>query len=165
MMSTRLQLGQILIVFAIVILGIWLATQWVATMLGYQTALGPAWFQLGAFLIYRPWSLFVWWYRYDAYAPSCSTRPACWQRRADFSAALQRSAAPYGARANRARHDLWIGALGRAQGVEPRNCFRRAGSFWDASRAPICATTAPSMSWHSHRLAAGRASACRADPA
>ncbi|XHS00682.1 hypothetical protein ACFB49_22810 [Sphingomonas sp. DBB INV C78] len=69
MTPTRLLIGQILIVFAIMILGVWISTQWCASMLGYQPRLGEPWFLLFGTPIYRPWSLFVWWYQYDAYAP------------------------------------------------------------------------------------------------
>ena len=37
MTPTKLLLGQIAIVFAIVIIGVWAATQWVAAQLGYHT--------------------------------------------------------------------------------------------------------------------------------
>jgi type IV secretion system protein VirD4 len=66
---TKLLIGQILVVFAIVIAGIWFATQWAAAKLGYQPQLGPAWFMLFHMPVYRPWAIFPWWYRYDAYAP------------------------------------------------------------------------------------------------
>ncbi|MBW8294296.1 conjugal transfer protein TraG [Sphingopyxis sp.] len=69
MTPTKLLIGQILIVFAIVILGVWAATQWAAAMLGYQRELGAPWFAVGAFPVYRPWALFAWWYHYEAYAP------------------------------------------------------------------------------------------------
>ncbi len=46
MTPTKLLIGQILIVFAIVILGVWAATQWCAAMLGYQPQLGPPWLVL-----------------------------------------------------------------------------------------------------------------------
>ncbi|MGJ8477087.1 MULTISPECIES: conjugal transfer protein TraG [Sphingobium] len=69
MTPTKLLFGQMLIVLAIVTAGLWLATQWVAAMLGFQEALGPCWFWLLDWPIYRPWSLFVWWYQFDAYAP------------------------------------------------------------------------------------------------
>ena len=69
MTPTKLLFGQILIVFAIVILGVWAATQWAAAMLGYQPELGAPWFRLGALPVYRPWSLFPWWYHFEAYAP------------------------------------------------------------------------------------------------
>ena len=69
MTPTRLLIGQVAIVFAIVIFGVWLATQWAAAMLGFQPRLGPAWFDLGDWPVYRPWQLFPWWYAYGAYAP------------------------------------------------------------------------------------------------
>ena len=34
---TKLLIGQILTVFAIMVLGVWSATQWAASMLGYQS--------------------------------------------------------------------------------------------------------------------------------
>jgi type IV secretion system protein VirD4 len=69
MTPTRLLLGQIAVVFAIVGLGLWAGTQWAAAMLAYQPRLGPAWFDLLGLPVYRPWQLFVWWYQFDAYAP------------------------------------------------------------------------------------------------
>jgi type IV secretion system protein VirD4 len=69
MTPTKLLFGQILLVFAIVIAGIWLATQWAAAALAYQPQLGPAWFVAFDMPIYRPWSIFPWWYHFDAYAP------------------------------------------------------------------------------------------------
>ncbi|HWW58144.1 MAG TPA: conjugal transfer protein TraG [Sphingopyxis sp.] len=69
MTPTKLLVGQILIVFAIVILGVWAATQWAAAMLGYQPELGGAWFALFDVPIYRPWQIFAWWYHFEAYAP------------------------------------------------------------------------------------------------
>ena len=69
MTPTKLLIGQIFMVFAIVIAGLWGATQWCASMLGYQPELGLPWFMLGELPIYRPWSIFWWWYSYEAYAP------------------------------------------------------------------------------------------------
>ncbi|MEJ5979114.1 conjugal transfer protein TraG [Novosphingobium sp. PS1R-30] len=69
MSPTKLLFGQILIVFAIVIAGIWAATQWCAAMLAYQPELGRPWFEIAGFPIYRPWSIFPWWYHFEAYAP------------------------------------------------------------------------------------------------
>src|SRR3546814_1541468 len=66
---TKLLVGQIFVVFAIVIAGVWAATQWCAAQLGYQAQLGPAWFMAGDMPVYRPWSIFPWWYHYEAYAP------------------------------------------------------------------------------------------------
>jgi type IV secretion system protein VirD4 len=69
MTPTRLLIGQILIVFAIMMLGVWAATQWAAAMLGYQAELGAPWFVFWGVPVYRPWALFGWWYHYEAYAP------------------------------------------------------------------------------------------------
>lgn len=69
MTPTRLLIGQILIVFGIVIAGVWAATQWAAAMLAHQPALGAPWFMAFGLPVYRPWALFGWWYHYDAYAP------------------------------------------------------------------------------------------------
>ena len=46
MTPTKLLVGQIAIVFAIVIGGVWFATQWAAAMLGYQPRLGAPWFHV-----------------------------------------------------------------------------------------------------------------------
>jgi type IV secretion system protein VirD4 len=71
---TKLLIGQILIVFAIMMLGLWAATQWAAAMLGYQPQLGGPWFIAAHRPIYRPWSLFTWWFHYEAYAPAVFNR-------------------------------------------------------------------------------------------
>lgn len=69
MNPTKLLIGQIIVVFAIVILGVWAATQWCADMLAYQAQLGPVWFSLFDWPVYKPWKLFDWWYHFEAYAP------------------------------------------------------------------------------------------------
>jgi type IV secretion system protein VirD4 len=69
MTPTKLLIGQILIVFAIVIAGVWFATEWCAAELGFQARLGAPWFELIGFPFYFPWQLFEWWYAFDAYAP------------------------------------------------------------------------------------------------
>ena len=74
MTPTKLLIGQILIVFAIMILGVWAATQWAAAMLDYQPQLGAPWFFLDELPVYRPWALFPWWYHYEAYAPEVFDR-------------------------------------------------------------------------------------------
>jgi len=66
---TKLLVGQILVVFALVLVGIWMSTQWAAAALGYQPQLGQPWFWIGKWPVYLPWSIFPWWYHYDAYAP------------------------------------------------------------------------------------------------
>ena len=69
MTPTKLLIGQIVIVFAIIIAGVWASTQWAAAMLGYQSELGTPWFSVSSFPVYHPFSLFGWWYHFDAYAP------------------------------------------------------------------------------------------------
>src|SRR5581483_6026222 len=70
MSATKIMWGQIAIVFAIVLVTTWGATQWVAWKLGFQPQLGQPWFELGPKLpVYLPPAFFWWWYAYDAYAP------------------------------------------------------------------------------------------------
>ena len=74
MTPTKVLVGQVLIVFAIVLGGVWIATQWAAAMLGYQWRLGTPWFWVLWWPIYYPWRLFEWWYAFDAYAPDVFDR-------------------------------------------------------------------------------------------
>ena len=70
MSATKILWGQIVVVFAIVLVTMWAATQWVAWKLGYQPQLGQPWFEvLPGVPVYLPPSFFWWWYAYDAYAP------------------------------------------------------------------------------------------------
>jgi type IV secretion system protein VirD4 len=69
MTPTKVLVGQVLVVFAIVIATLWFATQWVAMQLGYQPQLGAPWFAVVSYPVYYPWRLFEWWYAFDAYAP------------------------------------------------------------------------------------------------
>ncbi len=70
MSATKILWGQILSVFAIVLVCVWGATEWVAWRLAYQPELGTPWFKLLGFPVYYPPAFFWWWYGYDAYAPS-----------------------------------------------------------------------------------------------
>src|SRR6201996_4155014 len=70
MTPTKVLVGQIVIVFSIVIGVLWFATQWAAHQLGYQPELGQPWLSIASYPIYFPWRLFEWWYAFDAYAPS-----------------------------------------------------------------------------------------------
>jgi len=68
--ASKINWGQIFVVIAIILLSLWSATQWTAWRLGFQTELGPPWFQtIGNIRIYFPLKLFWWWYAFDAYAP------------------------------------------------------------------------------------------------
>lgn len=69
MQATTVLYGQVLVVLAITLSGVWGATQWTAAALGYQARLGAPWFDLLGTPIYHPWRLFEWWFVFDAYAP------------------------------------------------------------------------------------------------
>jgi type IV secretion system protein VirD4 len=130
MTPTKLLIGQILVVFAIVIAGIWFATQWAAAQLAYQTELGPAWFAIGHTPIYRPWAIFVWWYQFDAYAPHIFDRAG---EIAGASGFLGCAAAVAGSlwRARQRKHVTTYGSARWAtrRKIERAGLFRCAGVF------------------------------------
>ena len=70
MRGGRILWGQIAVVFTIVLVTTWGATQWTAWRLGFQAQLGNPWFELAGWPIYYPPALAWWWYAFDAYAPS-----------------------------------------------------------------------------------------------
>lgn len=70
MRGGRILWGQIAVVFAIVLVMTWTATQWVAFRLGFQPQLGSPWFELGGLPVYYPPAFFWWWFSFDAYAPA-----------------------------------------------------------------------------------------------
>jgi type IV secretion system protein VirD4 len=67
--ASRVVWGQIVVVFAIVLFAVWMATQWTAWRLGFQPQLGSPWFSLAGLPVYPPPAFFWWWFFYDAYAP------------------------------------------------------------------------------------------------
>jgi len=67
--ASRVMWKQIVVVFAIVLLAVWIATQWIAWRLGFQAQLGSPWFSLAGLAVYPPPAFFWWWFFYDAYAP------------------------------------------------------------------------------------------------
>ena len=69
MSATKILWGQIIMVFAIVLATMWIATESTAWRLGFQPELGRPWFEVLRFPIYLPPAFFWWWYAYDAYAP------------------------------------------------------------------------------------------------
>ena len=69
MTPTKLLIGQIVVVFAIVLAGIWFATQSTAGFLAYQPELWQPWLIALGRPIYAPWALFLWWFSFEAYAP------------------------------------------------------------------------------------------------
>lgn len=69
MSATRILWGQILVVFALTLAGVWAGTQWTAHALGYQAQLGGSWFSVSGAPVYPPYAIFWWWFSYEAYAP------------------------------------------------------------------------------------------------
>nr|WP_312352466.1 conjugal transfer protein TraG [Brucella intermedia] len=70
MRGGRILWGQIAVVFTIVMVMTWAATQWVAFRLGFQPQLGSPWFELVGWPFYHPPAFFWWWFSFDAYAPA-----------------------------------------------------------------------------------------------
>ncbi|MHB2266300.1 conjugal transfer protein TraG [Aliihoeflea sp. 2WW] len=70
MSASRVMWGQIVVVFSLVLVAVWGATQWTAWRLGFQSQLGQPWFELAGWPLYPPPAFFWWWYFYDAYAPT-----------------------------------------------------------------------------------------------
>ncbi len=127
MTPTKLLIGQILIVFAIVIAGLWAATQWCASMLAYQPQLGLPWFTLGGMPIYRPWSLFWWWYSFEAYAPEVFDKAGALAGASGFLGC----AAAIGGSLWRARQSGLATTYGSARWASHRE-IERAGLFGDS---------------------------------
>jgi type IV secretion system protein VirD4 len=127
---TRLLIGQIIVVFAIVIAGIWFATEWAAWKLAWQPELGLPWFFVGHWPVYRPWSIFPWWYHFDAYAPHVFDRAGAIAGASGF---IGCGAAIAGSlwRARQARNVTTYGSArwATAQEVERAGLHRDAGIF------------------------------------
>lgn len=70
MRGGRILWGQMAVVFTIVLVMTWAATQWVAFRLGFQPQLGAPWFELADLPVYYPPAFFWWWFSFDAYAPA-----------------------------------------------------------------------------------------------
>ena len=70
MRGGRILWGQIAVVFTIVLVMAWAATQWTAFRLGFQPQLGAPWFELAGMPVYYPLAFFWWWFSFDAYAPA-----------------------------------------------------------------------------------------------
>jgi type IV secretion system protein VirD4 len=127
MTPTRLLIGQILIVFAIVLLGLWAATQWAAAMLAYQPRLGAPWFSLAGMPVYRPWALFPWWYHYDAYAREVFDRAGLLAAASGFMGC----GAAIGGSLWRARQERFVTTYGSARWATEKE-IARAGLFGDS---------------------------------
>ena len=78
MTGTKILWGQMALSLAAVLAGLWGATEWTAMRLGFQPALGSAWFLAAAVPVYEPYLFFAWWYHFDAYAPGVFLEGAAW---------------------------------------------------------------------------------------
>ncbi|WP_163266309.1 conjugal transfer protein TraG [Chelativorans alearense] len=124
MTPTKLLIGQIAVVFAIVVLGVWAATQWCADMLGYQAQLGAPWFVLFGWPVYDPWKLFEWWYFYEAYAPEVFKKAGMLAA----ASSIMGCAAAITGSLWRARQSGPVTTYGSSRWATPRE-IRRAGLF------------------------------------
>jgi type IV secretory pathway TraG/TraD family ATPase VirD4 len=74
--ATKILWGQVITVFAIVLMTTWAATEWTAWRLGFQPELGRPWFEVLHCPVYRPPAFLWWWFAYDAYEQQQS-KPSC----------------------------------------------------------------------------------------
>jgi type IV secretion system protein VirD4 len=77
MSGTRILWGQLLFASIVVLAFLWTATEWTAWRLAFQPQLGPAWFTIGRWPIYQPFVFFIWWFKFDAYAPRIFIQGGC----------------------------------------------------------------------------------------
>jgi type IV secretion system protein VirD4 len=128
-MPTGVLFGQIAVVLGVALCGVWAATQWTASALGYQARLGPPWFDLFGMRMYHPWRLFEWWYFFDAYAPVIFLRGGAIAASSGFAAAaaaigmavwrsrLSRRVTTYGSARWAEREEIEQAGLTKAAGV------------------------------------------------
>src|SRR6266478_8345983 len=77
MSATKILWGQLLFVSVVVLAFLWAATEWTSWRLAFQPQLGPPWFLIGRWPIYQPLAFFIWWFKFDAYAPVIFMQGAC----------------------------------------------------------------------------------------
>src|ERR1700738_3371631 len=78
MTGTKILWGQMTLSLMAVLAGVWGATEWTAMRLGFQPALGPAWFFAAGVPVYEPYLFFAWWCHFDACAPGIFLEGAAW---------------------------------------------------------------------------------------
>ncbi|MDU6726177.1 MAG: IncP-type conjugal transfer protein TraG, partial [Bradyrhizobium sp.] len=77
MSATKILWGQLFFASLLVLAFLWTATEWTAWRLGFQPQLGPAWFMIGPWPMYQPLALFIWWFKFDAYATTIFLQGGC----------------------------------------------------------------------------------------
>ena len=122
MSPTKVLLGQMLVVFAIVVGACSLATQMTADALGHQSQLGAPWTFLFGEPVYEPWRFFLWWFQFEAYAPAIFDRGGMIAGAGGFAGAL---AAIIGS-VWRARQAKLVTTYGSARWATPRD-LKRSG--------------------------------------
>jgi type IV secretion system protein VirD4 len=86
MSGTKILWGQMLMALLAVLAGCWIATEWTAWRLGFQSGLGLPWFMASGVPVYRPDLFFTWWYHFDAYAPGVFVEGAAFAAAGGFAA-------------------------------------------------------------------------------
>jgi type IV secretion system protein VirD4 len=157
MTGTKILWGQIVVVFAVVLVTLWAATQWTAWRLGFQPQLGPPWFNLVGVPVYLPPIFFWWWFRFDAYAPSIFLEGGAIASSGGF-AAIAISIGMSVWRAREAKAVTTYGSARWATRAEVRSAGSSAqtGSCSAGSRANICVTTGRNTCSVSRRLVPAR---------
>jgi type IV secretion system protein VirD4 len=69
MNGAKVMWAQLTMVFAIIAIGVWTATEWCAWRLAFQPELGSPWLRILGWPVYWPPAFFWWWFAFDAYAP------------------------------------------------------------------------------------------------
>ena len=160
MQGTNVLFGQIAAVFGIVIAGVWTATQWTASALGYQGTPGLALVRLLRHAGLSPWRLFDWWFFFGAYAPQVF----------DIGGAIAAAsgmvavAVAIAMSIRRSRQSRLVTTYGSARWAEAADIHKAgldqtAGFSLACMATSTCATKGLSMFWPSHRHAPARASA------
>jgi type IV secretion system protein VirD4 len=124
MTPTKVLIVQMMVVFAVVLGGLWGATQWTASMLGHQPLLGTPWFQLFEIPIYYPWRLFEWWFAFAPYAPDLFNKAGLIAAAGGISGI---GLAILGS-VWRARHNAFVTTYGSARWATEQD-IRRSGLF------------------------------------
>ena len=159
MRGGRILWGQIAVVFTIVLVMVWAATQWTAFRLGFQPQLGNPWFELVGLPVYYPPAFFWWWFSFDAYAPAVFVEGGIIAVSGGFLAI----AAAIFMSIIRAREARNVATYGPRDGPRTRksarpDCSAPMASCSADTTGTICAMTVPSMSYASPRRAAAKAS-------
>ena len=147
-------IGQIIIVLATIVCGVWLSTQWVAAQFSYDAYLGPAWFLVGETPVYYPWRLFEWWYAFDAYAPGVFARGGAIAAGSGFLGAFVAAIGSVW----RGRQAKNLTTYGSSRWAAHPVCSSLPAFFLGASMTTIFVMTVQNMSWRSPRRDPARAS-------